>query len=132
MKNLLKKTLAAALAAMIVLGAAPLAGLAGISLPSFDIFASAAEEEPVWTVATDDMLEIEGNTITGYTDKLSGNIELPTKTANGTAITKIESQAFEGCSALTAVKIGEKIASIGNYAFQKCDNLEKVYFNSDS
>ncbi len=131
MKNLLKKTLAAALAAMIVLGAAPLAGLAGISLPSFDIFASAAEEEPVWTVATDDMLVIEGNTITGYTDKLSGNIELPTKTANGTAITKIASGAFENCSAITAIKISETIIEIGYSAF-KNTGLETVYFNASN
>ena len=98
MKKLLKKTLAFALAATLVLGAGPLAGICGIELPSISSFiASAAEEEPVWTVATDDMLRIEGNTIIGYTDKFAGSIEIPTETANGTAITKIADNAFRNC-----------------------------------
>ncbi len=131
-KNILKKVLAVSLAAMLTLGSIPLSGLSGISLPSiFSFSASAAEEEPVWTVATDDMLKIEGNTITGYTDSLSGNIEFPSKTANGTAITEIASRAFEGCSALTAVKIPDTIIKIGYSAF-KNTGLETVYFNASN
>ena len=129
-KTFFKKTLAFALAVILTVGAGPLAGLCGLELPSISSFvASAAEEEPVWTIATDDMLVIEGNTITGYTDKLSGNIEIPTNTSNGTAITTIASGAFENCSDLTAVKIPETIISIGWYAF-KNTGLETVYFHA--
>ena len=131
MKKLLKKTLAIALAATLVLGAGPIAGLCGLELPSIGSFvASAAEEEPVWTVATDDMLRIEGNTIIGYTDKLAGNIEIPAKTSNGTAITTIDSSAFKGCSDLTALKIPENITKIGYYPFQNCSKLETICFNA--
>lgn len=129
-KNFLKKTLAIALAATFVLSAAPLAGLCGIALPSLgSVTANAAEEEPVWTVATDDMLRIEGNTIVGYTDKLAGNIEIPTH-INGTAITSIKSDAFNGCLLITAVKIPDSIESIGIEAFQNCSVLETIYFNA--
>lgn len=131
MKKFLKKTLAFALAATLILGAGPLAGLCGLDIPSISSFTvSAAEDEPVWTVATDDMLVIESNTIVGYTDKLSGNIEIPTKTSNGTAITTIGEGAFKACSALTAVKIPDGISYIDYYAFENCENLEKIYFNA--
>ncbi len=130
MKKLLKKTLALALAATLVLGAGPLAGLCGLELPSISSFvASAAEEEPVWTVATDDMLRIEGNTIVGYTDKLAGNIEIPTH-INGTAITSIKADAFNGCLLITAIKIPDSIESIGSEAFKNCSVLETIYFNA--
>ncbi|MEE1139658.1 MAG: leucine-rich repeat protein [Acutalibacteraceae bacterium] len=130
MKKLLRKTLALALAATLVLGAGPLAGLCGLELPSISSFtASAAEEEPVWTVATDEMLRIEGNTIVGYTDKLSGNIEIPTH-INGTAITSIRADAFNGCLLITAIKIPDSIESIGTEAFQNCSKLETIYFNA--
>ncbi|MBQ2964997.1 MAG: leucine-rich repeat domain-containing protein [Clostridia bacterium] len=127
-----KRMMSIALVAALALGSAPISALSGFSLPSFgSFFASAADEEIVWTVATEDMLVIEGNTIKGYTDKLSGNIEIPTH-INGTAITAIEDNAFKGCLTLTAVKINDNISEIGWYAFQKCDNLKKVYFNSNS
>ena len=130
-KNFLKKTLAIALAATFVLSAAPLAGLCGIALPSLgSVTANAAEEEPVWTVATDEMLRIEGNTIVGYTDKLAGNIEIPEKASNGVVITTIRENAFTNCSALTAVKIGDNISTIEEEAFQNCPNLEAIYFNA--
>ena len=126
------RTLSIALVAVLALSSAPFSAMSGISIPSFgSLLANAADEEPVWTVATEDMLKIEGNTITGFTDKLSGNIEIPTH-INGTAITAIAASAFRGCEDLTAVKISYLINSIGVYAFQDCSNLKKVYFNSNN
>ena len=126
------RTLSIALVAVLALSSAPFSAMSGISIPSFgSLLANAANEEPVWTVATEDMLKIEGNTITGFTDKLSGNIEIPTH-INGTAITAIAASAFRGCEDLTAVKISYLINSIGVYAFQDCSNLKKVYFNSNN
>ena len=126
------RTLSIALVAVLAISSAPFSAMSGISLPSFgSLLANAADEEPVWTVATEDMLEIEGNTIIGFKDKLPDNIEIPTH-INGTAITTIAASAFKGCSTITAVKISEQIAAIGTYAFQNCSNLEKVYFNSNS
>ena len=107
-----KRMMSIALVAALALGSAPISALSGFSLPSFgSFFASATDEEIVWTVATEDMLVIEGNTIKGYTDKLSGNIEIPTH-INGTAITAIEDNAFKGCLTLTAVKINDNISEI--------------------
>ncbi|MBQ2848443.1 MAG: leucine-rich repeat protein, partial [Clostridia bacterium] len=130
--NLIKRTLAIALAVVLTIGSAPLTGFIGMELPPIgSLFASAADEEIVWTVATADMLKIEANTITGYTDKLSGNIEIPSS-IDGVAITKIASSAFNGCSGLTAVKIPGSITEIGWYAFQNCANLKTVYFNANN
>ena len=127
--NLIKRTLAIALAVVLTIGSAPLTGFIGMELPPIgSLFASAADEEIVWTVATADMLKIEDNTITGYTDKLSGNIEIPSS-IDGVAITKIASSAFNGCSALTAVKIPGTITEIGYSSFQNCLMLETVYID---
>ena len=128
-QNKLMRTISIALVAILVLSSAPVSALSGISIPaSSSFFASAAGEEIVWTVATEEMLEIEGNTITGYTYKLSGNIEIPTH-INGTAITEIAASAFEDCNVLFAIKIPETIIEIGYSAF-KNTGLETVYFNA--
>lgn len=132
-KNLFKKTLAIALAAALVLGAGPLAGLCGLEFPSISTSVSAAEEEPVWTVATEEMLEIVDGVINGAKEgvTLPANIRLPEKTEDGTAITKIKSSAFKGCNDIKAVMIPESIESIGDNAFYNCDELETVCFNSN-
>ena len=130
-KNIFKKTLALALAATFILGAAPLAGLCGLELPSFSsITANAAEEEPVWTDITD-VIVVENNIITGVKDgaTVSGNIEIPSKTKDGIRITGIGPSAFYGNASIAAVKIPETMLSIGEYAFANC-GIEKVYFNA--
>lgn len=117
MKNNIKKTLSIILAIITI-----------FSITSITSFAT---EELNWTVATQEMLVLseDGTTITGYTDKLSGNIEIPDK-IDGTVIIKIANKAFENCESLTNVKIPQKIQTIGYYAFRNCSNLEMIYLNA--
>lgn len=131
--KIFRNALSITLALFLTLGVIPFSGIGNLSLPSFGSITANAIEEIKWTVATKDMLILsdDGTTIKGYTDKLSGNIELPEK-INGTAITTIATEAFEGCETLTAIKIPHKITSIGYGAFQKCTNLETVYFNANN
>ena len=73
----------------------------------------------------------EGNTVSLATgDKnLSGNLDIPTQvTFNGITYTvmSIDGTAFQDCTGLTTVTIGNSVTSIGDLAFQKCSNLESV------
>ena len=117
MKNNIKKTLSIILAIITI-----------FSITSITSFAT---EELDWTVATQDMLVLseDGTTITGYTDKLSGNIEIPDK-IDGTAIIKIAKQAFEGCKTLKAIKIPQNMKEISYHSFRNCTNLGTIVFNA--
>lgn len=131
--KIFRNVLSITLALFLTLGAIPFSGMDDLSLPSIGSITANAAEEIEWTVATKEMLILsdDGTTIKGYTDKLSGNIEISDK-IDGTEIIKIESKAFEGCEALTAIKIPQNIKEIGLKAFQKCANLETVFFNANN
>ena len=61
--------------------------------------------------------------------KYYGSVVIPYKiTVNGTtySVTSIGSSAFDGCSGLTSVAIGNSVTSIGNYAFYGCSGLTSV------
>lgn len=91
----------------------------------------AITEEIQWTVATADMLVIEGNEIVGFTEKLAGDIEIP-ETINGKEINVITERAFSNCDALTAVKLPATLKELWVHAFFECQNLEEVYFCSNN
>ena len=60
---------------------------------------------------------------------ISGSVVIPsTVTYNGTtySVTSIGYNAFEGCSGLTSVTIGNSVASIGYSAFNGCRGLTSV------
>ena len=60
---------------------------------------------------------------------LTGALEIPsTVTYNGTtySVTSIGGYAFEYCSSLTSVTIGNSVTSIGNFAFSDCVGLTSV------
>lgn len=42
------------------------------------------------------------------------------------SVTSIGSYAFEYCSSLTSVSIGDDVASIGDYAFASCSGLTEI------
>lgn len=50
----------------------------------------------------------------------------------GDSISSIGGNAFNGCTGLTSVTVGESISSIGNNAFGGCSGLTSVIFNADS
>ncbi len=76
-----------------------------------------------------EIFEIDGDTITGLTEKGSqlGVLVLISQ-LNGTEITKIASGAFENDENITYVEIPKSITYIGSRAFKGCSNLEKVIF----
>jgi hypothetical protein len=47
-------------------------------------------------------------------------------------VTNIESDAFEDCTSLTNVNIGNSVTSIGSQAFFDCSSLSGVYFQGNS
>ncbi len=46
----------------------------------------------------------------------------------GNSVTSIGSSAFDGCDSLTSVTIGNSVTSIGSDAFYGCDSLTSVYY----
>ena len=59
----------------------------------------------------------------------SGEVVIPESVEHEGAaysVTSIDHSAFEGCSGLTSVTIGNSVTSIGNYAFNNCSGLTSV------
>ena len=46
-------------------------------------------------------------------------------------MTSIGSYAFEDCSGLTSVTIGNSVTSIGSFAFSYCSSLTKIYYTGE-
>ncbi|MGN0542106.1 MAG: leucine-rich repeat domain-containing protein [Acutalibacteraceae bacterium] len=129
MKTMLKKSLALILALTMVFGAAPLAGLVGLELPSLkDIFADKAE------AATYGVLKYKISngevTITNCDKSASGELAIPDE-IEGFPVTSIGVQVFSGCSGLTSVIIPKSVTSIGGYAFEACSSLTSVYYTGN-
>lgn len=118
-KNFLKKTLAISLAAMFILGSAPLAGLCGFELPS--LFASAADETNYMYTEKDNQI-----TVTGHNNPV-GKLTIP-ETINGMPVTKIAYGAFSDCEMITSVSIPATVSLIDLHAFNGCKSLSSVTF----
>ena len=74
------------------------------------------------TSSTDMTVEVTNRNYTG-------TVNIPESvTYNGSiySVTSIESSAFQGCSSLTSVEIGNSVTSIGSYAFHECFGLTSV------
>lgn len=113
MKKRLKKALAALLVAAMIIGLAPLAGYAGIELPSI----SAEATEGTYGLME---YQIEDGEVTIYycDTSVSGALEIPS-TIEGYPVTGIASWAFEYCTGLTSVVIPDSVTSIGYGAFSE-------------
>ncbi len=64
-----------------------------------------------------------------YSNEYTGNVTIPsTVTYSGTtySVTSIGYRAFDNCTGLTSVTIGNSVISIGNYAFSGCTGLTSV------
>ena len=69
--------------------------------------------------------------VTGWSDiTISDKVVIPDKYNDGTngehPVTSISNGAFDGCSSLTSVTIGNSVTSIGNWAFADCSSLTSV------
>lgn len=62
--------------------------------------------------------------ITGYTGSQT-NITI-SSTLGGYTVTSIGKHAFQNCSGLELVAIGDSVKRIGNWAFYNCESLESV------
>ena len=68
-------------------------------------------------------------TVARQATTLSGAISVPesvTYQGLSYSVTRIGDGAFEDCSGLTSVTIGNGVTSIGNYAFSGCDGLTEI------
>ena len=70
-------------------------------------------------------LEIPSS-VTYITDYAFDSCSNLTSVVIGDSVTSIGSRAFWNCSSLTSVVIGDSTASIGSYAFYSCENITNV------
>ena len=121
-KNIFKSLLALTLALIMVLGVAPLSEFAGVDWAS--LFAPKAEAATygIYTYEVDEDATI---TITGCNKSANGAITIPSK-IDGKPVTRIEDGAFEDCTGLTSVTLGNSVTSIGDVAFYDCSGLTSI------
>ena len=130
-KNIFKSLLAAAMALIMIFGAAPLSGFVGIRLPMLSLKAEAATQ----TKTTEDgLFEYKVVSTTGLPNTVtitrcnknaSGEVTIP-KTIEGCEVKQIGDGAFRYCTNLTEITIPDSVTEIGNSAFGYCTSLSKV------
>ena len=134
-KNIFKSLLAAAMALIMIFGAAPLSGFVGIRLPMLSLKAEAATTE-------DGLFEYEVERrpwtepgykcevrITRYKGPDSGEVVVP-KTIEGYEVKRIgggwQYKVFQGYTGITSIVIPDSVISIGGYAFSYCTSLAEI------
>ncbi len=153
MKRMAKRIISLMLAAVMVFGAAPLAGFVGLELPSLaEIFTTKAEASTsgkcgnnlTWTFdestgelvisGTGDMsnysVSAQNGTLITITPWNKYYLSIKSVTI-GDGVTSIGKHAFNCCYSLTSVTISDSVKSIGDCAFGGCDSLENVYYTGD-
>ncbi len=134
-KNIFKSLLAAAMALIMIFGAAPLSGFVGIRLPMLSLKAEAAttedglfeyEVEKKWTGS-----EYEyGVRIISYKGPDSGEVVIP-KTIEGYEVKWIGDRysgaaVFQGFTGITSIVIPDSVISIGVSTFSGCTSLAEI------
>ena len=135
-KNIFKSLFAAAMALIMIFGAAPLSGFVGIRLPMLSLKAEAATTE-------DGLFEYEVERrpwtepgykcevrITRYKGPDSGEVVIP-KTIGGYEVKWIGDRysgvaVFQGFTGITSIVIPDSVISIGGYAFSYCTSLTEI------
>lgn len=129
-KNIFKSLLAAAMALIMIFGAAPLSGFVGIRLPMLSLKAEAATtEDGLFEYAVDRRWtgsEYEyGVRITRCDKNVSGKVVIP-EAIEGYEVKWISSYAFSSCKNITEITIPDSVTKIGEGAFKNCKLLSKV------
>ena len=133
-KNIFKSLLAAAMALIMIFGAAPLSGFVGIRLPMLSLKAEAATTEDglfeyevreSWTVSGYKY----GVRITRYKGPDSGEVVVP-KTIEGYEVKWIgggwQDKVFQGYTGITSIVIPDSVISIGGSTFSGCQSLKEI------
>ena len=137
-KNIFKSLLAAAMALIMIFGAAPLSGFVGIRLPMLSLKAEAAitgttedglfeyEVEGYWPISD----PRNGVRITRYKGPDSGEVVIP-KTIGGYEVKWIGDRysgaaVFQGFTGITSIVIPDSVISIGVSTFSGCQSLKEI------
>ena len=139
-KNIFKSLLAAAMALIMIFGAAPLSGFVGIRLPMLSLKAEAA----ITGTTEDGLFEYEldlkgayyGMRITRYKGPDSGEVVIP-KTIGGYEVKWIGDRysgaaVFQGCTGITSIVIPDSVISIDRSAFSGCTSLAEITVSLDN
>lgn len=138
MKEFFKKAISIMLAAVILFGAAPLAGFVGLDLPELNLFNIKAEAysgkcgaDLTYTLNTGTgVFEINGTgdmydyTSTGMPWR--NDVYRIESVKIGSGVTGIGEYTFYDCTNLTSLTIPDNVTKIGAYAISGCDNLSYV------
>ncbi|MGN0546493.1 MAG: leucine-rich repeat domain-containing protein [Acutalibacteraceae bacterium] len=124
MKKVFKKSLAFILALTMVFGAAPLAGLVGLELPSIGELIAPKAEAATYGVLTYEINDGEV-TITGCDTSASGELVIP-DTIEGCPVTTIGFSAFYECISIESVTLPNSIESVEYEAFKYCKSLTSI------
>ena len=139
-KNIFKSLLAAAMALIMIFGAAPLSGFVGIRLPMLSLKAEAATTE-------DGLFEYEveengtgseyqcGVRITRYKGPDSGEVVIP-KTIEEYEVKWIggawQDKVFQGYTGIASIVIPDSVISIDRSAFSGCTSLAEITVSPDN
>ena len=129
-KSIFKSLLAAAMALIMIFGAAPLSGFVGIRLPMLSLKAEAATtEDGLFEYAVDRRWtgsEYEyGVRITRCDKNVSGKVVIP-EAIEGYEVKWISSYAFSSCKNITEITMPDSVTEIGNSAFSGCTSLAEI------
>ena len=142
MKRILKRAMAVALTAVMLLTAAPLSGFAGLDLPNLaDLFTLKADaaaysgkcgDNLTWSLDTDTGVLTVSGTGDMYNWSSVSNVPWYSNRSSvktvviGDSVTSIGNYAFNNCTGLTSITIPDSVTSIGDYAFSGCTGLTSV------
>lgn len=136
-KNIFKSLLAAAMALIMICGAAPLSGFVGIRLPMLSLKAEAAT---IITGTTEDgLFEYKVVSTTGLPNTVtitrcnknaSGEVAIP-ETIESYEVTAIGLDAFRDCTEITSIVMPDSVTEIGGGAFKDCTSLYQVNLSNN-
>ena len=143
-KNIFKSLLGAAMALIMIFGAAPLSGFVGIRLPMLSLKAEAAitgtTEDGLFEYELDTYWPISdprnGVRITRYKGPDSGEVVIP-KTIGGYEVKWIGGRysgaaVFQGFTGITSIVIPDSVISIGVSTFSGCTSLAEITVSPDN